>query len=366
MNVVCRVTGIAFAMAACGRLHFDDASHDAGTPSGWLPGFAHRKEIVFHSPVLATLDDFPAGFVETSDADLAASARADGMDLVFTDADGVSPIGYEVVSYDPASGAIEAWVRTQLHPAALVYLYYGGPAQAGHAMSAFAPEVAGAWHMGVTGAGQVTDATGGGHDTTQANPALVPASGAGVAGAGAIYDGVDDTLPVVSSTDGSLDFGTTSFTYELWVNVTTTVGPSDIPLHKGGSSTAFPGYDLELGTGPWIFGLSDGTILDQGTFGTVADFTGRWVHLACVVDRTANLASGYADGTLAQQVDISALGSIDSGLALEIGRNVNVFEGGIDEVRITRRALPPEWFVAETANFDAPASFLTVSAEQSP
>jgi hypothetical protein len=343
------------ALCACGRVGFDPAPVP-GEP--WLDGYHHRKRITVTQPGTTTLGDFPVGVIEVSDADLAAAASADA--LVFTTPDAVV-LAYEIASFDPVTGALEAWVADTLPPGTTTLdLYYDGPA----IIAEDSPWalLAGVWHMTVTPDG-VIDATGHGHTATAALATTSPAGVSGIAGFAARYDGVDDSLSVPDPADGSLDFPLASFTFELWVDVDSTVGPSDIPLHKGGSSTSFPGYDFELGAGAWIANLSDGVGIFSSTFGADVDLEHRWVHIAEVVDRVAGTAAAYVDGAGIEVVDIHGLGSIDSGLPLSIGRPVNVFAGGIDEVRIYPTALSADWIAAEHANLALPG-FVTIDPEE--
>jgi MSHA biogenesis protein MshQ len=48
--------------------------------------------------------------IQFADDEIAASARADGLDLVFTVADGVTRLDHVLEDYDPTTGAVTAWV----------------------------------------------------------------------------------------------------------------------------------------------------------------------------------------------------------------------------------------------------------------
>ncbi|MCP3854940.1 MAG: signal peptidase I [Actinomycetia bacterium] len=60
--------------------------------------------------VAGALTDYPL-LVQLSDVNLAAAAQADGDDLVFVGADGVTRLDHELESWNSVTGALTAWVR---------------------------------------------------------------------------------------------------------------------------------------------------------------------------------------------------------------------------------------------------------------
>lgn len=142
----------------------------------------------------------------------------------------------------------------------------------------------------------------------------------------------------------TLDFGTASFSYGLWVNAASTSGNYDMPWWKGGSSPGVPGYDFELGAGRWAACLSDG---DEGLCAAFSSspLLGRWVHLFAVVDRRAASLSLFVDGRLVSSSPIpSSFGSTSSSFPASIGASSSgpyPFKGRIDDVRVYSRALSP-------------------------
>jgi hypothetical protein len=161
----------------------------------------------------------------------------------------------------------------------------------------------------------------------------------GKVGAHAVnFDGVDDVVLIGDPASGTLDFGTGSFTYGLWVYVTASAGMYDTPWSKGGSSAAHPGYDIECGTGAWSVNLNDGTTAKQANFGN--ETLNQWVHLAVVVDRNASKFFAYLNGVLVATIDITGLGSLSTGESARIGSGLsNPFKGQVDDVIVFDRAL---------------------------
>src|SRR5450432_3607954 len=72
---------------------------DAPNVTSWLGSYHYRKPITILPPTFAQLAHFPIAIVEGSDPQLAASARPDGLDLVFTGDDGVTVLPSEIERY---------------------------------------------------------------------------------------------------------------------------------------------------------------------------------------------------------------------------------------------------------------------------
>lgn len=358
---------LATALAACSfsRAVDGDAPGTVDAPDAartdWLPGFHARKPIDLAGGTTA-LADFVSAITEAADPDL-----ANRDELAFTAADGVTRLAAERVTYDRASGGFEAWVRQSLTAGAptRIYVYFDGTASGAAPTEVWSPAIfAGVWHM--TGTVGTPDSTAAQHDAVVADSA--PASAPGLVGLARAYDGATQVLDVPDPADGSLDFGTRSFAYGVWVNVTSSAGGFDVPLGKGAHDSGTAGYDLELGTANWNLTLSDG----QGgnaffkTLETEAAGLGSWQHLAVVVDRSDSTASqvrGYVNGAVAVTSAFD-LQSLDSDLPLYLGDTKYRFKGLLDEVRIYNGLVTDAWLAAEHANLADRAHFVTIGATQ--
>ena len=158
------------------------------------------------------------------------------------------------------------------------------------------------------------------------------------------FNGSSDYVQINHSS--SIDVGSGSFTYGLWVYALSSVGTWDMPIFKGGSSANDPGYDMELGSADWSANISDGSVMVQSYF-SWTPLNNQWVYLVVVIDRTAQRLYTYVNGVLFySDADISTVGSINSSaynLRLGIGiYEICPFNGLIDEVRIYNRALSAE------------------------
>lgn len=136
-----RIDGVAHSigwLAAAVDNHRDpDAFVVAGAAQSgtWFDqgSWGARKPIVIAAEVTdAPLTDVTLP-ITIVDADLASSVAADGADLVFTTADGVTRLDHAVEVWDPGSGSLTAWVRLPSISAddpTELFLYYDNPAAA--------------------------------------------------------------------------------------------------------------------------------------------------------------------------------------------------------------------------------------------
>jgi len=167
---------------------------------------------------------------------------------------------------------------------------------------------------------------------------------AGKIGQALLLDG-NAVVKIGDPADGSLDFGTNSFSYGLWVYATSSKGGFDMPMGKGGSSAGVNGYDMELGSGAWVVSLADDTQTKSGQL-SAQPILNKWTHLFAVVDRNTNIFRIYVDGTpVSAGSDISTFGDVSSTRSFYLGANGvggNLFLGLIDDIRVYNRALSAE------------------------
>jgi len=349
-----------------------DSGMDVPPAAAWLAGFAYRKKITFTSGTAETLDDFVAAVVLPADADLAARARDDGRDLVFTAAGGVAHLDFEIERFDGTSGRLAAWVRiNNLTPTTEIYLYYGGAGadMQDPANTWPASRYGAVWHLSDPTNGIARDSTPNAADlTAPTSPNAPMLDGNGIAGDARRFDGSNDSLQRDGTMAPSLQHGLNPFSYGAWVFVTSNVGLYDMLFYKGGASAGDVGYDFELGTGGWTSYVccTTGNQTQSGVFGQATQLVNRWVHLVAVVDRATQRLRLYLDGAQATEVMIPTLGSLSSTRVVALGNPSYPIAGVIDEMRVYKTALAPEWVGAEYRNL-SPATrdaFRVVSPEE--
>ena len=105
-----------------------DACVAQSTGTWYDANWTLRKTVTVDSTqVTADLTDFPV-LVSVTDTDLAAAARADGFDIVFTDDDETTKLAHEIERYNPATGELIAWVKVPNLTGStdkVLYMYYG-------------------------------------------------------------------------------------------------------------------------------------------------------------------------------------------------------------------------------------------------
>lgn len=155
-------------------------------------------------------------------------------------------------------------------------------------------------------------------------------------------DPTHDRVDIGDPAGGSLDFGTNSFSYGLWLYATGSAGSFDMAWSKGGGSAGNPGYDLELGSGSWTSYICDGDECDTTAF-SVSPILNSWTHLMVVIDRATADHDTYVNGVLFLSGGIpGTFGSVDNIRSANIGASNSgnhPFLGLIDDVRVYNRAL---------------------------
>jgi len=330
--------------------------------------YLQRKHFrVDGSRIMGTLTDFPV-LVSFTDAELTA-AQASGYDLVFTDEDGTTKLDYEREDWDPSTGTIVAWVRFPILTAGVdkdFYLYFDKDSELvdqQNAEGVWNASYRGVWHLNEAvadeGAGGThTDSAGSFYGTQNGNAGVV-----GKIAGGQDFDGINDHINVGDPSDGSLDFGTSSFTYSMWFN------SSDINAEALGKYSNSPniGYDIIFaGTaGDVVARIRDniGGGVDSATWSGTND--GQWHHITAVVDRTQDLLIIYGDGQrIGPDVSIASVGTLSNGHSFQMGQrdypsSPANYQGQMDEVRVSSGIRSAAWIATEYNNQSDPQLFVS-------
>lgn len=325
----------------------------------------HRIAITIDgSKVQGTQTQFPVWIDVTSTA-LVAGAKTDGSDLHFTDAGGTA-LPFERVRFDATTGHLLAWVRLDLAAgtSTKIYLRFGdaGTLPTPSSATVFAAYAA-VWHL----------------DDKLTTTAVVDARGT--------YPGTAAGLPSTSSVTGPLangfDFdGSTSrvtFTNPLAGNTPSTISAW---VSEGTAS----GFDaiVTLGTNSnngsrFLYAVYDYPTMNvqagAGLYGDDWDMTGitlqnggwKLLHWTYAADKTSALyVNGVSVGT--HTFNNVANTSTTNGWIGYAGQpqwgSNNSLNGQLDEVRIARTSLTPEWIATEYANQSSPSTFYSVGAAE--
>ena len=336
--------------------------------------WTYRQAIVVdHTKVVGDLVDFPVLVSRSADTDLAAHARADGFDILFTDEDGTTKLSHQIESYDGA-GNLVAWVKLPLLPTSadkLIFMYYGNPSSANQ------QSVNATWSNGYRAVWHLSEASGTGayiknsalnnYDGTPTGTAF-NASGK-IDGARTFSNvGYSNIDPANS---GALFNSWTQFTFETWI----------YPDYASDAIWEAAGEDEFLygNTGPVRLGRvrrfnydAPGTgelqiDVQFNTAGTqyVADSINRraWNHIVHTYSGSDyrvffNGVEVYSDVFPGDRLTAASY------ILLGIDNNAGSLNGSLDEVRISNAGRSPEWIQTEYANQNAPATFCSLCGAQ--
>ncbi len=319
----------------------------------------NRGEALANFPVLVALSTNLPGFSYKQ------FASANGTDLRFTAADGVTPLFHEIDEWN-SNGTSYVWVRIPWLASTndCIWAYWGNPAATSPAPwttngAVWTGNFQLVWHLKESGFPYA--------DSTLAHPALSgnapTATNAGLIGHGEVFDGAADFLNT-----GNINLGN-QFTLSAWVRLDPTA--SDIRTiwanKQGGYNSA--GFALFINS----YTTTDQKLLletGNGSAGSAAvtDINtvslGQWHHIAAAIDRLAGTARLFVDG-----VDRTVSGDIrtdfvnQSNLALGYMTNgAFYFKGTMDEARIENGTRSPNWVWASWMTAASNTSFVTYSA----
>ena len=341
---------------------------DRTAGSAWYTADPWTRRIpitVDSAQVGADLTDFPV-LVSLTNATLGSLAQADGSDIRFAAADGVTPLDHEIERFDPGTGALVAWVRVPTVTSAAdttLYLLFGAanaPDQQ-TVRTTWDAAAAGVWHLARDPAGtepRADDSTTGNHDGQPVGAMTAGDLVAARIGRGLDLDGVDDRVDTPPVELG----GRAALSMSAWVRPDTLGGDSVVLTQRSGATTYF---DLSL-TGAGAVAASvdtTGSGAVTATGGSVG--TGAWYHVAATWDGA--LLRVFLDGAeVDQQPATGQLTAPTDGIAIGAAPDgSNPFDGIVDEVRLATVARSAEWVAAARANGNNPGSFASAGGVQS-
>lgn len=161
-------------------------------------------------------------------------------------------------------------------------------------------------------------------------------TGSGIINTGRTFNGSTQYFDVASN--ASLDVGTSDFSIQVWMNLTSFTGDPYI-ISKQASGAPYNGYgmfaqDISFKIG---FETSDGTYQFDSSTTTVS--AGVWTHI--IITRSgANLAF-YLNGAAAGTSSSARSGSLDTTANFNIGSfaGSQTFNGNLDEIALWKRQL---------------------------
>ena len=340
-----------------------------------------RKELTISSAQVAgDVTNFPVLITLNTDAGLAAQALANGDDIVFTAADGVTQLAHEIEYFDETTGELRVWVKTDLSASVDtdIYMYFGNAASGPQEnIPGVWDNYVGVYHLGEspTGApGEIIDSSGAGNHATAEGAMDAADSVSTTIGQGLAFDGSNDMIRIPDS--ASLDGINDEATFSLWINfVDSADGDTQIVMSSADRYTtgATDGYEwASQGDGDHFFYPDAGTPDVNYNLGADPFTNDAWHHLAATMDFTTKEVKIYVDGTPMTFSYEGTTGNwttptTSSGDLLWGGnpdRATRYFLGMMDEIRIADVARTQEWIQTEVNNQKTPASFFSVGTTE--
>ncbi len=353
-----------------GALTCSAAAHKPWYNASWT----YRQAIlVDHTKVVGDLVDFPMLVSRSGDADLAAHARPDGFDILFTDEDGTTKLSHQREAYDGA-GNLVAWVKVPLLPTGadkVIFMYYGNPSSPDQqsANATWSNGYRAVWHLSeASGAGAyIRNSAVNNYHGTPTNTAF-NASGK-IDGARA-FSNVGYSNVAISNS-GALFNAWSQFSFETWI----------YPDYASDAIWEGEGEDEFLygNTGPVELGRVRRFNYDPAGTGElqidVHFNTAPWEYVADSINRSAWNHIVYTYQGSDFQVFFNGVEvyrdvvpddrlTAASYILLGIDSNAGSLNGSLDEVRISNAGRSSEWIKTEYANQNAPATFCSVCGAQ--
>jgi RHS repeat-associated protein len=323
-----------------------------------------RAVVIDHTKVPNTDQvNFPFLF-NTADPLLATTAdgghvtNPNGYDIIFTsDPAGQNPLRYEMEEYNPVTGQVVAWVQIPglSHTSdTVIYLFYGNSN-----VTTSQQNPSAVWDLNYMGVWHLPNGTvlSGSDSTTNGN-------NGSLIGARATTGMIDGGLDNPSSTSGYINLSSTplatttpsAFTLEAWVNVSGMSGwPAIVDFDAKNSNTW--GLYVEGGSGvgvvignsmPWLI---PSALIPAG-----------WNHIIATWD--TNGPTMYLNGVKSGEPwNDSSYGNSVASAAIGLGYGGQLFNGLIDEVRVSSIARSSDWIATEYANQSSPSTFYQLYAE---
>ncbi|MHA2392060.1 MAG: DUF2341 domain-containing protein, partial [Promethearchaeota archaeon] len=342
--------------------------------------FTYYKTIIIdHNKVAGSVSypNFPV-LVSITDPDLKSDVQSDGDDIAFSIGD--IWINHEIELFDQAYNATHAQLIAWVQVPSLsgitdteIRMYYGNSTMNSrqNPSGVWETNYRGVWHLNEQsgGSNSIIDSTSYSNDGTDVNNPQLGQTGQ-------IYDSIGFTdasgQRIEVSDDSSLDISN-QLTVEAWLNPNvntkwmTIVSKMDGPMGSG--STAY--FDIYVATndlGNYYIGLSNPSDIWDEWYSPVSVSTGTWQHFVFTYQSSTSMGRIFLNGAFMAEHDfgIGTLGTNGNPFYIGINRGWTgeVFDGLIDEVRVSSIPRSSGWINTEYQNQNDPKSFYTIGSEQ--
>lgn len=324
------------------------------------------------------------GHVQAIDVDFKSTGNGgyvqstSGYDIRPYDGIGGSPLTFQLVNYDAASGAFQMYVKIPTLSSTVdtvIYLYFGDASIStdGSSTTTWPSAFKAVYHFEENaGNTTVTDATGGTAAASVQNTSVIHTT-SGELSSGFTFNGASDkvTAPAISAI-----VNVTNVSFSLWVKLTSSVDFMGVMVKS--ISTALERFGIIMGGTGFGNNLGLGMVYGGGassffayTAGSLVS-TGTWFHVAATWDgsQATNVTRAilYLNGTntaLTYFTGTTPSGAIaNSTDQAQVGadRATTFTPGTLDEARIYAATYTPSWVAADYNSQKPSSTFITWGA----
>jgi len=325
---------------------------DEETRNWWNTDWSYRKKLTFdNSGQSEDLVNFPV-LVNLSASNFDYSkAKIDGTDLRFIDENGITELKYHIEDWN-FSGYSYVWVNVTTIDAGIstdyIWMYYGnsGASNAQDVSGTYDANYVGVWHLSEDPTGVVYDSTSNDNDGTSYGSMTSIDQVVGKIDSSLDFDGVDDYISLTNMISG------TTGTYSFWLYTRNVTGEHNIIADNA--------YQRR------IYLRDDRVRIETDTDGEYFDFTASsipintWTHV--VIARAGDIGDLYINGSWLQQVEVVGADFFNISCIGGTDNLVRMFDGVIDEVRISNVARSADWLKAQYLSMND--TFITYRDEE--
>ncbi|MFX0137061.1 MAG: DUF2341 domain-containing protein, partial [Candidatus Hodarchaeota archaeon] len=319
------------------------------------------------------LIDFPL-LVSILDPDLRVQVQSNGNDIAFSN--GTDWLDHEIElfeqDYDPDYAKLVAWVRIPVlswSEDTIIYMYYGNSTMGSreNPTGVWDSNYVGVWHLSEQSGGalQIKDSTMNSNDGTDYNGVLFNSDGQ-IAKSTGFNDALNQRIEITD--DSSLHISD-KLTVEAWINPTVVYKWMSIVTKMDGDwNSQLPDnedlYSAVNDNGRLFIGLANsGSYYEWAS--NVYISAGTWQHIVFTYDSSTSICTAYKNGDFGDDRNFG-LGTLATNTRpLYIGFNRGwlneVFDGTIDEVRVSKIVRSDDWIRTEYRNHNDPDSFYSVT-----
>jgi len=329
----------------------------------WNESWLYRKNITIdHNKVDDNLNNFTMLISLNADTNLADHAQQDGDDIVFTDSYG-NKLHHEIELFNGTTGELISWVNvTSLSSTSdtVLCMYYGNPTTTNQ------QNTQDAWDTHYVMVQHLNETSGTHYDSTPFDNDGTPVNGVNQSATGKIdgadeFDDVDDYILI----NDSASLNIVNLTIECWFNdygaEQGVRGVWQGIVSKKASAWTLT-TDPQNYWPPRLLMYIGNKPIHPGPAGEITFNT--WYHVALVIN--GSIAMLYMNGQFVVKGENVTVISTDSDLY--IGRNHwnadDLFNGTIDEVRISNIARDGSWINTSYNNQNEPSTFYSIGNEE--